>query len=87
MAERLAEFACAVGWRGHIFEVSSSELDEADRMPYDFAHYLAYDTTRIEWNWAIRKSFLPKSHWRALWNTKGLPKLEAEALVRDQVDE
>jgi nucleoside-diphosphate-sugar epimerase len=27
--------------------VSASELPEADRLPYDFAHHLAYDTTRI----------------------------------------
>jgi nucleoside-diphosphate-sugar epimerase len=47
MAERLAAFARATGWRGRILEVPASELDEADRMPYDFAHHVAYDTTRI----------------------------------------
>jgi nucleoside-diphosphate-sugar epimerase len=47
MAERLAEFARAAGWRGHIFEVPASELTEMDRMPHDFAHHIAYDTTRI----------------------------------------
>jgi nucleoside-diphosphate-sugar epimerase len=47
MAERLAEFAHAAGWRGHVFEVPQSELSEADRMPYDFAHHIVYDTTCI----------------------------------------
>ena len=47
MAERLAEFARVAGWRGHIYEVPASELGETDRMPYDFAHHIAYDTTRI----------------------------------------
>jgi nucleoside-diphosphate-sugar epimerase len=47
MAERLAGFARAAGWRGRILEVSASELEESDRMPYDFAHHIAYDTNRI----------------------------------------
>jgi nucleoside-diphosphate-sugar epimerase len=47
MAERLSGLARLAGWRGHIFEVSASELGEADRMPYNFAHHLVYDTTRI----------------------------------------
>jgi hypothetical protein len=47
MAERLAELARTAGWRGRIFEVSAAELDEADRMSYDFAHNIVYDTTRI----------------------------------------
>ena len=47
MADRLAEFARVAGWRGRIFEVSASELGETDRMPHDFAHHIAYDTTRI----------------------------------------
>ena len=47
MAERLAEFARIAGWRGHIVEVPASELGEADRMPYDFAHHIACDTSRI----------------------------------------
>jgi nucleoside-diphosphate-sugar epimerase len=47
MAERLAEFARVAGWRGQIPEVPASELGETDRMPYDFANHIAYDTTRI----------------------------------------
>jgi nucleoside-diphosphate-sugar epimerase len=47
MEERLAEFARAAGWRGGIVKVPASELPEADRMPQDFAHHLAYDTARI----------------------------------------
>jgi len=47
MAERLADFARVAGWRGRIVKVRASELPEADRMPRDFAHHLAYDTTRI----------------------------------------
>jgi nucleoside-diphosphate-sugar epimerase len=55
MAERLAGLARAAGWRGRIFEVSASELDEADRMPYDFAHHIAYDTTRIRMELSYRE--------------------------------
>jgi len=47
MAERLAEFARAAGWRGRLVEVPPADLPEVDRMPYDFAHHLAYDTNRI----------------------------------------
>ena len=47
MAERLAEFARVANWRGHIVEVPASELAEKDRMPYDFAHHIVLDTTRI----------------------------------------
>jgi nucleoside-diphosphate-sugar epimerase len=47
MRDRLAEFARIVGWRGRIFEVPASELDEMDRMPHDFTHHIAYDTTLI----------------------------------------
>ena len=47
MAERLAEFARVAGWEGQIREVPASELPEADRIPYNFAHHIAYDTTRI----------------------------------------
>src|SRR5262249_21302131 len=47
MAERLAGLARAAGWRGRIFGGSPSELDQADRMAYDCAHHIAYDTTRI----------------------------------------
>jgi nucleoside-diphosphate-sugar epimerase len=47
MAERLVEFARVAGWEGHILEVPASELVETDRMSYDFAHHLVYDTTRI----------------------------------------
>jgi nucleoside-diphosphate-sugar epimerase len=47
MAERLAEFARIADWRGRVFEVPASELAETDRMPYDFAHHIVYDTSRI----------------------------------------
>jgi nucleoside-diphosphate-sugar epimerase len=47
MGERIAEFARVAGWDGHIVEVPAAELGETDRMPYDFTHHLAYDTTRI----------------------------------------
>jgi hypothetical protein len=47
MAERMVEFARVARWEGHIFEVPASELDETDRLPYNFAHHIAYDTTRI----------------------------------------
>jgi nucleoside-diphosphate-sugar epimerase len=47
MSERLAGLARATAWRGRIREVPASELDETDRMPYDFAHHVATDTTRI----------------------------------------
>src|SRR5262249_7834088 len=47
MNERLAEFSRVAGWRGRIFEVPASELNEADRMLYDFSHHIAYDTSRI----------------------------------------
>jgi len=47
MAERLAELARAADWRGDIFEVPASELDETDRMPHNFSHHIAYDTTRV----------------------------------------
>jgi nucleoside-diphosphate-sugar epimerase len=47
MAERLDEYARAAGWEGHILEVPGSELSESDRMPYDFAHHIVYDTTRL----------------------------------------
>jgi nucleoside-diphosphate-sugar epimerase len=47
MRDRLAEFARVADWRGRIVEVPPSELGEPDRMPYDFAHHIVYDTTRI----------------------------------------
>lgn len=47
MAERLAEFARVAGWHGHILAVPVSDLPETDRMPYDFSHHIAYDTSRI----------------------------------------
>src|SRR5439155_14480966 len=47
MAERLTEFARTIGWRGRVLTLPASELSEADRMPHNFAHHIAYDTTRI----------------------------------------
>jgi nucleoside-diphosphate-sugar epimerase len=61
MAERLAGFARASGWRGRILEVSASELDQADRMPYDFAHHIAYDTTRIRTELGYREVVSPEA--------------------------
>jgi nucleoside-diphosphate-sugar epimerase len=47
MAERLAEFARAAGWRGQILAVPASEFRETDRMLFDFSHHIVYDTSRI----------------------------------------
>lgn len=47
MAKRLAEFARVIGWRGDIVLAPASQLPEVDRLPYDFAHHIVYDTTRI----------------------------------------
>ncbi len=47
MEDRLAEFARVIGWEGRILEVPATELPEADRMPHDFSHHIAYDTSRI----------------------------------------
>jgi len=56
MAERLAGFARATGWRGRVLEVAASELDDVDRMPYDFAHHIVYDTTRIRTELSYREA-------------------------------
>jgi nucleoside-diphosphate-sugar epimerase len=56
MAERLVGFARVAGWRGRVVEVSASELDDADRMPYDFAHHMVYDTTRIRTELSYRET-------------------------------
>lgn len=48
MAERLSEFASVAGWEGRIFEVPDFEMDEKDRMSYDFAHHIVYNTARIQ---------------------------------------
>jgi nucleoside-diphosphate-sugar epimerase len=47
MLERMVEFAEAARWNGKILSVPAAELEENDRMAYDFAHHIAYDTTRI----------------------------------------
>lgn len=47
MMERLVEFARVADWHGEILTVPASELDEANRMAYDFDHHLAYDTSLI----------------------------------------
>ena len=47
MAERLAEFSRVADWHGRILEVPASDLPEGDRMPYDFAHHIVYDTARV----------------------------------------
>ena len=60
MRDRLTEFARVAGWRGRIFEVVASELGEMDRMPHDFAHHLAYDTTRIRAELGYKEVVLPE---------------------------
>jgi hypothetical protein len=47
MGERLGELAQVARWRGQILEVPASELAEKDWLAHDFAHHIAYDTTRI----------------------------------------
>jgi nucleoside-diphosphate-sugar epimerase len=47
MAERLGEVGRAAGWRGRLLPVPAAELPEAERMPHDFAHHVAIDTSRI----------------------------------------
>jgi nucleoside-diphosphate-sugar epimerase len=47
MEERLNEFARVAGWRGRIVRTPASELPDGDRMPHDFTHHLACDTSRI----------------------------------------
>lgn len=46
-AERLAEWARVAGWHGRIIGVPADSLPENERMPQDFSHHLAIDTTRI----------------------------------------
>ena len=60
MADRLTEFARVAGWRGRIPEVPASELGETDRMPYDFAHQIVYDTTRIRTDLGYKEVLPPE---------------------------
>jgi nucleoside-diphosphate-sugar epimerase len=46
-AERLAEWARVADWHGRIVAVPADSLPESERMPQDFSHHLAVDTTRI----------------------------------------
>jgi len=46
-AERLAEWARVADWHGRIVPVPADALPENERMPPDFSHHLAIDTTRI----------------------------------------
>ncbi|HTX34015.1 MAG TPA: NAD-dependent epimerase/dehydratase family protein, partial [Bryobacteraceae bacterium] len=46
-AERLAEWGRVAGWHGRILGVPADALPENERMPQDFSHHLAIDTTRI----------------------------------------
>ena len=45
--ERLEEWARIAGWRGRIVAVPPAELPEEQRMPLDYRHHLAVDTSRI----------------------------------------
>ena len=78
MRDRLAEFARVVGWRGRILEVLASELSEMDRMPHDFAHHLAYDTTRIRTELGYKEVVSPEV---SLERT-----LEYERAIDDKID-
>jgi len=46
-AERLEEWGRIAGWRGQVVPVPAGELPENQRMPYDWSHHLAVDTSRI----------------------------------------
>ena len=61
MSGRLAEFARVAGWKGRILKVPASELPEADRMPHDFAHHIAYDTTRIRAELGYKEVLSPEA--------------------------
>jgi nucleoside-diphosphate-sugar epimerase len=45
--ERLEEWGRLAGWDGRIVPVPAGELPEDRRMPNDFSHHLAVDTSRI----------------------------------------
>jgi nucleoside-diphosphate-sugar epimerase len=45
--ERIEELGRAMGWSGRVVPVPAHELAEAERMPLDFAHHLAIDTSRV----------------------------------------
>ena len=47
MIERLTRFGRAAGWNGRFIPVPAAELPEDRRMPHDFAHHVATDTSRI----------------------------------------
>ena len=49
------------GWKGRISEIPASELDEADRMAYDFSHHLVYDTARIRTELGYAEVILPQA--------------------------
>jgi len=46
-AERLEEWGRIAGWSGKVAPVPAEELPENQRLPYDWAHHLAVDTSRI----------------------------------------
>lgn len=46
-AERLTELGAAAGWTGRIVAVPAEELPAEERMPLDYRHHLAVDTSRI----------------------------------------
>ena len=46
-AERLEEWGRIAGWNGKVLPVPAEELPENQRMPYDWAHHIAVDTSRI----------------------------------------
>jgi nucleoside-diphosphate-sugar epimerase len=46
-AEWIRAVAVAAGWRGRVREIDREELPEGEREPYEFAHDLVADTSRI----------------------------------------
>ena len=46
-AERLEEWGRIADWRGRVVPVPAEELPENRRMPYDWSHHMAVDTSRI----------------------------------------
>jgi len=46
-AGRLEEWGRIAGWRGRVVPVAADELPENQRLPYDWSHHMAVDTSRI----------------------------------------
>jgi nucleoside-diphosphate-sugar epimerase len=45
--DRIEELGRAAAWPGRIVPTPAEELPDSERLPLDFRHHLAYDTTRI----------------------------------------